>query len=168
MRFPCWAAAAASAALWTLGLAPAFPAVQVSIIIAPPPLPVYEQPPLPAAGYLWVPGYWAWSDGGYYWVPGTWVQPPRAGLLWTPGYWALANGVYFWHPGYWGPAVGFYGGVDYGFGYDGVGFVGGYWSRNAFYYNRAVTRLPSDVRLLHVYERPPPSHSVSRICFDGG
>jgi len=37
---------------------------------------------------LWVPGYWAWSEGvGYYWVPGTWILPPEAGLLWTPGYW---------------------------------------------------------------------------------
>ncbi|MGO9397898.1 MAG: hypothetical protein ACLP19_08655, partial [Xanthobacteraceae bacterium] len=25
---------------------------------------------------MWVPGYWAWSEGvGYYWVPGTWILP---------------------------------------------------------------------------------------------
>ena len=48
-------------------------------------------------------------------------------LLWTPGYWDWDDGLYIWHEGYWGPEVGFYGGVDYGFGYPGVGFYGGYW-----------------------------------------
>ena len=61
--------------------------VGVSVNLAPPPLPVYVQPPCPQPGYLWVPGYWAWNDGAYYWVPGTWVLPPEVGLLWTPGYW---------------------------------------------------------------------------------
>jgi hypothetical protein len=42
----------------------------VSVDKAPPPLPVYDQPPIAAAGYLWVPGYWAW--GGRHWLlPGT-------------------------------------------------------------------------------------------------
>ena len=31
--------------------------VGVSITLAPPVLPVYEQPPLPAPGYIWTPGY---------------------------------------------------------------------------------------------------------------
>ena len=83
----------------------------------PPPLPEYEQPPLPAPGYLWTPGYWAWNNDDYYWVPGTWVEPPEQGLLWTPGYWAYADGVYAFNRGYWGPHVGFYGGVSYGYGY---------------------------------------------------
>src|SRR5437762_2199481 len=57
--------------------------VGVSVDIAPPALPVYVQPPCPAAGYLWVPGYWAWADDDYYWVPGTWAQAarPSAGEL---------------------------------------------------------------------------------------
>ena len=37
--------------------------VGVSVNIAPPVLPVYVQPPCPAPGYLWTPGYWAWDDG---------------------------------------------------------------------------------------------------------
>lgn len=100
--------------------------VAISITIAPPVLPVYTQPPCPMDGYLWMPGYWAWSPAGYYWVPGTWVLPPRPGLLWTPGYWGFGGGAYIWHAGYWGPHVGFYGGVNYGFGYVGFGFQGGY------------------------------------------
>ena len=41
------------------------------------------------------------------------------------------------HEGYWGPHVGFYGGIDYGFGYTGAGYAGGYWNNGAFYYNRS-------------------------------
>jgi hypothetical protein len=58
-------------------------AIDVSVEIAPPPLPYYEQPVIPAEGYLWVPGYWAWDAtiGDYYWVPGTWVEPPQPELV---------------------------------------------------------------------------------------
>ena len=90
----------------------------------PPELPVYEQPPIPAPGYVWTPGYWGIGPLGYYWVPGTWVLPPSVGLLWTPGYWGWRDGIYVWNAGYWGPHVGFYGGVNYGFGYGGVGYEG--------------------------------------------
>ena len=54
-----------------------FAQIGVSVNIAPPELPVYEQPICPGDGYIWTPGYWAW-DGEYYWVPGTWVMAPRA------------------------------------------------------------------------------------------
>src|SRR5580658_8923520 len=100
-----------------------FGAVAVSITIAPPILPVYSQPICPGAGYMWTPGYWAWGPAGYYWVPGTWVMAPFIGALWTPGYWGWGAGVYLWHAGYWGPHVGFYGGINYGFGYIGVGYA---------------------------------------------
>jgi len=33
--------------------------VGVAITVAPPALPVYEQPPCPTEGFLWTPGYWA-------------------------------------------------------------------------------------------------------------
>jgi len=93
--------------------------VGISVRVAPPALPVYEQPVCPGPGHMWTPGYWAWNDdAGYYWVPGTWVVAP-VGLLWTPGYWGWHEGVYGWHRGYWGPHIGFYGGVNYGFGYGG-------------------------------------------------
>ena len=35
--------------------------------------------------------------------------------------------------GYWGPVVGFYGGIDYGFGYFGRGFEGGRWERRGIF-----------------------------------
>src|SRR6266540_1673180 len=109
--------------------------VYVSVGFAPPPLLVYEQPLLPAPGYIWVPGYWAWGPDGFYWVPGTWVLAPYIGALWTPGYWGWDDGLYIWYPGYWGPRVGFYGGINYGFGYFGVGYYGGYWRNGVFSFN---------------------------------
>jgi hypothetical protein len=55
-----------------LSLTSSFAQVGISIGIAPPPIPIYEQPYAPAAGYIWTPGYWGY-DSGYYWVPGVWV-----------------------------------------------------------------------------------------------
>jgi hypothetical protein len=74
-------------------------------------------------------------------VPGAWEFAPRVGWLWTPGYWGWSDRAYFWHSGYWGPHIGFYGGINYGFGYTGVGYEGGYWRDREFYYNTSVTRV---------------------------
>jgi len=118
-----------------------FAQVNVSITVAPPALPIYAQPACPTEGYLWTPGYWAYGPAGYFWVPGVWVAPPQPWFLWTPGYWGFASGIYRWHAGYWGPHVGFYGGINYGFGYGGVGFYGGRWEGGVFRYNTAVWRV---------------------------
>src|ERR1700677_87248 len=74
----------------------------LSIGFAPSPLPVYEQPACPSEGYIWTPGYWGWSDNAF-----------------------------VFNEGYWGAQVGFYGGIDYGYGYAGVGYQGGYWNKGA-------------------------------------
>jgi hypothetical protein len=141
--------------------------VSVSVGIPPPVLPVYVQPPCPAPGYIWIPGYWAWDDG-YYWVPGTWALAPAVGLLWTPGYWGWADGAYLWHEGYWGPHVGFYGGINYGFGYGGMGYEGGYWRGHEFFYNRAVTNI-STTNITNVYNRTVVNNvTVSHASFNGG
>ena len=142
----------------------------ISITIAPPMLPVYEQPVIAGPGYIWTPGYWAWSpeEGGYFWVPGTWVQPPQVGLLWTPGYWAWGGNSFIWNAGYWGPAVGFYGGVNYGYGYTGDGYGGGYWRNGAFFYNRSVNNI-TNVNITNVYERPIANTlSIHNVSYNGG
>lgn len=142
-------------------------AVGISVRFGPPALPVYAQPICPGPGYIWTPGYWAWSDdAGYYWVPGTWVMAP-VGMLWTPGYWGWGGGVYLWHPGYWGPHVGFYGGINYGYGYGGVGFVGGEWRRGAFYYNRSVTNV-SVTNVTNVYNKTVVVNNTSTVSYNGG
>ena len=141
--------------------------VGVSVNIAPPALPVYVQPEIPAPGYIWTPGYWAWAPEGYYWVPGTWVLPPAVGLLWTPGYWGWGDGAYLWHVGYWGHHVGFYGGVNYGCGYRGVGYEGGYWRGDRFFYNRAVNNVRT-INVTNVYTRPVMAGPANRASFNGG
>ncbi|MBV1699613.1 MAG: YXWGXW repeat-containing protein [Hyphomicrobiales bacterium] len=159
----------------SLALAPlawpvAAPAQVICISNASPPpeLPVYDQPPIPAPGYIWTPGYWAGGPYGYFWVPGTWVEPPEAGLLWTPGYWAWRDGIYIWTAGYWGPQVGFYGGIDYGFGYNGVGYEGGRWEHGALFYNHNVNNF-GDVRIRNVYEKKVTVEpGASRVSFHGG
>jgi hypothetical protein len=141
--------------------------VGISIRIAPPALPVYTQPPCPGDGYLWTPGYWGYGPEGYYWVPGTWVRPPQVGVLWTPGYWGWGDGVYAWHAGYWGPHIGFYGGVNYGFGYVGVGYLGGEWRGGAFRYNTAVNHI--NVTVVHnTYRTEVNNTVVNRVSYNGG
>src|ERR1700694_3132994 len=108
--------------------------VGIAVRIAPPELPVYEQPPVPGDGYIWTPGYWAYGDDDYYWVPGTWVMAPDSGLLWTPAYWGWGGNGYVFYDGYWGSRVGFYGGISYGYGYFGEGYEGGRWPNGQFFY----------------------------------
>jgi WXXGXW repeat (2 copies) len=111
----------------------------LSITVAPPALPVYAQPAIPAPGYLWTPGYWGWGGGAY-----------------------------AWHAGYWGPHVGFYGGVNYGFGYGGVGFEGGYWAHGAFFYNTAVNNVHGP-RFANIYTKTVVNEvNVTRVSFNGG
>jgi YXWGXW repeat-containing protein len=143
-------------------------AVGISVRIGPPALPVYEQSICPQPGYIWVPGYWAYGPDGYFWVPGTWVEPPEVRLLWTPGYWGWEDDAYVWHAGYWGPEVGFYGGINYGFGYTGVGFYGGYWRGGTYFYNRAVTNVDVTV-VRNTYNTTVVNNtSMSRVSFNGG
>src|SRR5580658_10109876 len=144
--------------------------VNISVNVPPPELPVYDQPPIPDDGYMWTPGYWAWGDDiqDYYWVPGTWVLAPEPGYLWTPGYWGWSNGVYLWNVGYWGPHVGFYGGVNYGYGYGGSGFEGGYWQGGRLYYNRSVTNI-STTNITNVYNKTVINNvTVNQVSYNGG
>jgi hypothetical protein len=145
--------------------------VAVSVNIAPPELPVYEQPEIPGEGYIWTPGYWAWADdgSGYYWVPGTWVLAPQPGYLWTPGWWGWDNSVYLWHAGYWGPEIGFYGGVNYGFGYFGHGYEGGYWDHGQFRYNTVYNHVGGGVHITNVYNKTVVNNvTVNHVSFNGG
>src|ERR1700761_1475120 len=142
-------------------------AVGISVNLAPPPIPVYEQPPIPGDGYFWTPGYWAWDAAtGYYWVPGTWVRPPAVGLLWTPPYWGFEAGVYGFHAGYWGPHIGFYGGVNYGFGYGGVGFEGAVWNGGVLSYNRSVTNI-SNTHITNIYNKTVVNSRPGGAAFNG-
>src|SRR5271163_1299197 len=141
--------------------------IGVSVNFGPPALPVYEQPLCPADGYLWTPGYWAYDDGdGYYWVPGTWVEAPEVGFLWTPGYWGWGENAFFFHEGYWGSEVGFYGGINYGFGYGGNGYEGGRWEGGRFSYNTYVSHVNTIIH--NTYNVRVTNVSENRVSFNGG
>lgn len=141
----------------------------VAIRTAPPPLPYYDQPYCPGPGYIWVPGYWAYGQDGYYWVPGIWEYAPHAGWLWTPGYWGWSDGEYVWHQGYWARDIGFYGGIDYGYGYSGDGYAGGYWRGSDFYYNSSVTNVNVAV-VSNTYQAPSLAKKASSnpVSYNGG
>jgi hypothetical protein len=145
-------------------------AVGVVVSFAPPELPVYEQPLCPGEGYIWTPGYWAWDADGddYYWVPGTWVLVPQVGFFWTPGYWAWGGSGFVFYSGYWGPVVGFYGGINYGYGYFGRGYEGGRWDGGRFYYNRSVNNI--NVTEIHnVYNTTVINNTTTtRVSYNGG
>jgi hypothetical protein len=145
--------------------------VFVSVGIAPPPLPVYEQPVCPEPGLMWTPGYWSYGPDGYFWVPGAWVPAPFAGALWTPGYWGWRGGRFIFHGGYWGLHVGYYGGVNYGFGYGGIGFAGGMWRGGVFAYNTAVMHVGVGFHSVYVDRGVVERGYVARdshVAFSGG
>ena len=97
-----------------------------------------------------------------------WVRPPRVGLLWTPGYWGWGGSAFLWHEGYWGPHVGFYGGINYGFGYGGVGFYGGRWEGGHFAYNTAVVNVNRTVIHNTYVENVHVTNVGVHTSFNGG
>jgi len=140
----------------------------VSVGFGPPAIPYYVQPPAPDPNYLWSPGYWAYDNsGGYYWVPGTWVPAPAPGLYWTPGYWGWNGSAFRFNAGYWGPSVGFYGGVNYGYGYYGNGYAGGRWNHNRFLYNTAITRVGGGIHNTYV-DRGSVVNQWNHTSYNGG
>ena len=143
--------------------------VGFTVRFGPPPLPIYEQPLLPDEGYMWAPGYWAFDNDydDYYWVPGTWVQAPEPGYYWTPGYWGWGGDGFMFHEGYWGPRVGYYGGINYGYGYFGEGYQGGRWDNGRFFYNRAANNVPN---VRYVYETTVINnyYGNTRVSYNGG
>jgi hypothetical protein len=161
------------AALLCIVPASSFAQIIIRVGIAPPVLPVYEQPLCPVDGYMWTPGYWGYNaDGGYYWIPGAWVPAPAPGLLWTPGYWGWEGGQYRFWDGYWGAHVGYYGGVNYGFGFMGVGFAGGEWRGGHFAYNTAVVHVNTTV-IHNTYVNTTIVHNTtivnnSHVAYSGG
>src|ERR1700724_3487061 len=71
---------------------------------------------------------------------------------------------YFWPPGYW--AWNDEGGCNYGFGYTGVGFVGGEWRGREFFYNRSVMNV-SVTNVTNVYNRTVIVNNTRNVSFNG-
>jgi hypothetical protein len=145
--------------------------IGISVGFAPPALPQYYQPAATQPNLIWQPGYWGYGAGGYFWIPGTWVAAPQVGLLWTPGYWGWNNGQYRFYAGYWGQNVGYYGGINYGYGYYGSGYRGGRWQGNSFQYNTSVTNVNRSLSSRNYYSDPGSyvnQSTISRTSYNGG
>jgi hypothetical protein len=95
------------------------------------------------------------------------VLPPEAGVLWTPGYWGWNDGGFQFNDGYWGASVGFYGGINYGFGYFGHGYEGGRWDGGHFFYNTTVNHVNGNI-IHNVYNTRVNETTVNRISYNGG
>jgi len=123
---------------------------------------------LPGDGYIWTPGYWAYDDddADYYWVRAHGWRLPKSGTY-GRGLLGLGRDGFVFTAGYWGPVVGFYGGINYGFGYFGNGYEGGRWENRRFYYNTTVNRV--NVEVVHnVYNTRVNETTVSRVSYNGG
>lgn len=71
------------------------------IVRSAPPAPYYEyQGYPPAAGYVWIGGYWNWVGVRYQWIPGRW-EAPRPGYVWVPHRWEQRGGGWHQNGGHW-------------------------------------------------------------------
>jgi hypothetical protein len=92
---------------------------------------------------------------------------PEIGFLWTPAYWGWGGDGFVFYDGYWGPHVGFYGGINYGFGYFGEGYEGGRWDGGHFFYNRSVNNV--DITNIHnVYNTTVINRNENHVSYNGG
>ena len=133
----------------------------------PPPLPEYTQPPCPAPGYIWTPGYWSYAPQGYYWVPGGLDATAAAGLPVDAGFLGIRSRRVSIQLRLLGPAYGYYGGINYGYGYTGMGYQGGYWNNNRFYYNRSVNNV-NVTNITNVYNRTVINNTtLNRVSYNG-
>jgi hypothetical protein len=80
---------------------PLGPRPPVYVQAAPPP-PRYEaRPARPAAGYVWIGGYWGWENDTHVWIGGQWSPPPQPGYVWVTPRWRRHGHQWAYAPGYW-------------------------------------------------------------------
>lgn len=68
--------------------------------VAPPPLRVEYPSAPPAAGHVWIGGYWNWGGVNYMWVPGRW-EAPRPGYRYAPHRWERSGDHWRRQGGHW-------------------------------------------------------------------
>jgi hypothetical protein len=62
--------------------------------------PVYERPPSPGVGYIWIDGDWSYEGNNYVWHEGRWGTP-RGSRHWQSGVWQKRGNGFRWHRGGW-------------------------------------------------------------------
>ena len=81
-------------------------------------------------------------------------------------YWGWGGNAFLFHEGYWGPQVGFYGGINYGFGYGGFGYEGGRWEGGHFSYNTYVNHV--NTTIIHNTYNTTVNVSETHVSYNGG
>ena len=77
-------------------------ATRVYVQIGPPaPMVVAPVPPPAPTGYVWQPGYHAWSGAAYVWTPGVWVRPPHPHAVWVSPHWKHERRGWYMVSGHW-------------------------------------------------------------------
>ncbi len=69
--------------------------------VRPPPPRDDVVPPQPGEDYVWLPGYWRWTDQGYEWSQGHWEEPPGRDYAWQRSGWVRQGTGYRFVPGHW-------------------------------------------------------------------
>ena len=54
----------------------------------------------PAAGYVWIGGYWSWVGNRHEWVGGHWERP-RPGRIWVAHQWVRQGDGWVLRRGHW-------------------------------------------------------------------
>lgn len=68
-----------------------------------PPLELQEEIPIqPNSDFIWLPGYWVWSQktNEFVWVKGFWRRPPPE-KIWVKGKWLQQQDYWIWLKGFW-------------------------------------------------------------------
>lgn len=69
---------------------------------APPSQPIDdERPTSPGSNYIWLSGYWWWTNSTYVWVPGYWSVPPQPNYAYVSGYWTYRSTHWVYVRGGW-------------------------------------------------------------------
>lgn len=79
--------------------APACAQINIYVSLAPP-APQYEVVPAIPPGYVWAPGYWAWTGERHVWIRGRSIVQ-REGYRWQPDRWEERDHRYYHTAGYW-------------------------------------------------------------------
>ena len=83
-----------------------------------------------------------------------------------PPWWGWGGSGFVFTAGFWGPTVGFYGGINYGFGYFGHGYEGGRWEGGHFFYNTTINHV--DVTVIHnVYNTRVVVRNDTHVSYNG-
>lgn len=58
-------------------------------------------PAAPAAGFIWIRGYWAYRGAEFAWVPGRWERPVEGRTVWIPHHWEHDRNGWYLVEGHW-------------------------------------------------------------------